>query len=256
MKYLQFLWIIFLFGCTSQEDQTTPPTVNTEQELVNKVASYPDSTIFLENLTQYYRDSDQYEKAIQAVNEALKRDSTVPAYWHIKGVLHYENDDTTQAIIALEKSTRLSKDLSDMLLLAKLYAETKNPAAVTLSNALIQQNTFLKEALYIKGIYFRSIGDDEKAMLFFNEAIASSYTFVQAYLEKAKILYKQENYMEALQVLDKAVKVQSNFAEGYYYMGRCFEKLERKEDAIESYQTALIYDPAYSDASNALKALK
>lgn len=256
MKYLQFLSIALFIGCASQEDKTTPPIIDKEQELVSNAARFPDSTIFLENLTQYYRENDQYDKALQAVNTAIERDSTVPAYWHIKGVLHYENDDTTQAIYALEKSARFTKDLSDMLLLAKLYAETKNPDALKLSNALIAQNVFLKEALFIKGIYFRSLGDDEKAMLFFNEAIASSYTFVEAYLEKAKILYEQENYMEALRILDKAVKVKSNFAEGYYFMGRCFEKLARKEDAIESYQTALIYDPAYSDALNALKALK
>ena len=61
--------------------------------------------------------------------------------------------------------------------------------------------------------------------------------------------------MEDLLVLEKAVKLNNSFEEGYYYMGRCFEKLNRKEDAIESYQTALIYAPDFSEAKEALANL-
>jgi tetratricopeptide (TPR) repeat protein len=256
MKNLLYLWIVFFAACNNQEEKTTPANTGVEEQLISNLAQYPDSVKLLENLTQHYRDNDEYAKALQVVNNALKKDSSVPAYWHIKGVLHYENNDTTQAIHALEKSTLFTKDLSDMLLLAKLYADTKNTNAITLSNSLIAQNVFVKEALFIKGVFFKTVGDQEKALLFFDEAIATNYTFVEAYLEKAKVLYDQQQYMEALQVLDRAVKIKSNFAEGYYYMGRCFEKLERKEDAIESYQTALIYKPAYTEATAALKALK
>lgn len=256
MRKLIYLLIICVAGCNSQEESTTPAYNNKEQDMKSLMSKYPDSTLLVENLAQYYRDNDEYDKAIKIVDDGLKKDSSVPAYWHIKGVLHYENDDTIKAITALEKSTVLTKDLSDILLLAKLYAETKNFDAIKLSNALILQNVFVKEALYIKGSYFTSLGEYDKAIQFFDEAIAASYTFAEAYLEKSKILYEQGNYMEALRVADKAVKVKNNFAEGYYFMGRCFEKLDRKDDAIESYQTALIYDRAYKDASDALKLLK
>ena len=56
-------------------------------------------------------------------------------------------------------------------------------------------------------------------------------------------------------VLDKAVTLQNNFEEGYYYKGRTLEKLNRIKDAIEAYQMALAYDPEYIEAKDALGRL-
>jgi len=68
-------------------------------------------------------------------------------------------------------------------------------------------------------------------------------------------LYDMGNYEEALKVLKRAVTVQNNFDEGYYWMGKCYEKLGKKEDAIESYQTALLYDKNFVEAREALDKL-
>jgi tetratricopeptide (TPR) repeat protein len=56
-------------------------------------------------------------------------------------------------------------------------------------------------------------------------------------------------------VLDKAVTLQNGFDEGYYYKGRCLEKLNRTPEAIEMYQRALMYDPGYVEAKQALSRL-
>ena len=76
-----------------------------------------------------------------------------------------------------------------------------------------------------------------------------------AYREKAIALYDQALYEEALGVLEKATILQNNFDEGYYWMGRCYEKLNRKEEAIDAYKTALIYDPEFQEAQEGLTRL-
>ncbi len=38
-------------------------------------------------------------------------------------------------------------------------------------------------------------------------------------------------------------------------MGRCYEKLDRKQEAIESYQMALLYDKNFIEAKEALVKL-
>ena len=60
---------------------------------------------------------------------------------------------------------------------------------------------------------------------------------------------------EALAVLDKALTLQNNFEEGYYFRGRCLEKLNRPMEAVEAYQMALSYDPQYVEAKEALAKL-
>jgi tetratricopeptide (TPR) repeat protein len=62
-------------------------------------------------------------------------------------------------------------------------------------------------------------------------------------------------YEEAITTLTKAVTLQNKFDEGYYWLGRCFEKLNNTNDAIESYKNALLYNPDYVEAKDALGKL-
>ena len=253
MKYLLILFGFFLAACNNEEaKQESSGNLSQEQQLKEMLQKYPDSMLLVENLVQFYRENTEYEESLSTVDDALKKDSSAYRFWHIKGILHYENADTAEAIKSLETSTRLSNNSNDILLLAKLYAETKNPVALQLAGLLIKQGEFIKESILIKGIYYSSIREDEKALGFFDEAINTTYTFMEPYKEKALVLYRKEQYMEALRVLDKAVKIKSSYAEGYFYMGLCFEKLNRLEDAKESYETALIYDADYDEARQAL----
>ena len=77
-----------------------------------------------------------------------------------------------------------------------------------------------------------------------------------AYREKAIALYDQGKYQDALSVLKKATTLQNGFDEGYYWRGRCFEKLNKLADAMEDYRTALLYNPGYAEAKDALARLE
>jgi tetratricopeptide (TPR) repeat protein len=139
-----------------------------------------------------------------------------------------------------------------------LYAKTKNDMALAMAGALLVGKNAKadKEANLIKGLYYSSIGDKQKAITFFDNCLALDYTFMFAYREKGITLYEMGKYEEALKVLDKAVTLQNKFDEGYYWMGRCFEKLNKTSDAIESYKTALLYNPDFVEAKDALAKLK
>jgi tetratricopeptide (TPR) repeat protein len=138
-----------------------------------------------------------------------------------------------------------------------LYAQTKNPLALEMADALLIGNKAgaEKEAYFIKGLYFSFRNEKEKSIIFFDKSLAISYTFMEAYLEKAIALYDLKKYNESIEVLKKAVTVQNNFDRGYYYLGRNFEKLNQPENAADAYQTALMYDPDYAEAKDALSKL-
>ena len=77
-----------------------------------------------------------------------------------------------------------------------------------------------------------------------------------AYREKAIALYNLSKYNDALKVLKRAVTIQNNYDEGYFWMGKCYEKLNQKDEAIQSYQSALLYDKNFTEAREALKRLE
>jgi tetratricopeptide (TPR) repeat protein len=77
-----------------------------------------------------------------------------------------------------------------------------------------------------------------------------------AYREKGIALYQEKKYEEAIKVLSRGVTLQNNFDEGYYWMGKCYEKLNEKNEAIQSYQNALLYDKDFIEARKALERLQ
>ena len=57
------------------------------------------------------------------------------------------------------------------------------------------------------------------------------------------------------QIQQKTITVKRSFDEAWYWLGRCYEKLNRNKEAVESYQLALQIDPDYIEAKDALGKL-
>jgi tetratricopeptide (TPR) repeat protein len=138
-----------------------------------------------------------------------------------------------------------------------LYAQKKDSNALVMADALIigKNARAEKEALLIKGLYFNATGNKQKAIVFFNSCLALDYTYTLAYREKAIALYDLEKYEEAITTLKKAVTLQNKFDEGYYWLGRCYEKMKDNNAANDNYRKALLYNPDYVEAKDALGKL-
>ena len=229
-----------------------------EKKLKEAVAANPDSMLLKENLLQYYRDNGEYDMAIATANEALKKDSNNSRLWKIKATLHFEDEDTANAILSFEKAATLYPDPQYILALGTLYAETKNAKALNMANELlkVKKETNDKEAFFIRGIYYNYTGDKTKAIIELDKCLSLDYTYMLAYREKAIALYDQGKYDAGVKVLDKALALQNNFDEGYYWRGRCLENLLQPNDAIEAYRKALLYSPDYVEAQEALTRLE
>lgn len=251
---------IFFTACNNREKDRPPAATNIDaqekkmQEAINK---YPDSLLLKENLIQYYRDNGNYDMAIGFTNNCIKADSNNFRLWDIIGTLYYENEDTAAAINAYEKAIVVYPDMQIIMSLGSIYAQTKNARALNMADALLHFDKAHseKEALFIKGLYYNYTGEKLKAITYFDSCLSKDYTFMVAYREKGIALYDMGKYDAAITLLDKAVTLQNNFDEGYYWMGRCFEKLNKVNEAIEQYQMALQYDPEFIEAREALGRL-
>jgi tetratricopeptide (TPR) repeat protein len=251
--------LLIVSSCTGDSKKPTKvlPESSAEEKLKTALAEHPDSTVLAENLIQYYRENGSYDRALSTVNKVLEQDSNKLRFWEIKAILHFENTDTLSAIRAFEKALMLSPNYADQISLGTLYAQTGNSKAIDFADMLLadKKADAVKEALFIKGLYFSFTNQKQKSIGFFDECIQLNFTFMDAYREKAIAQYDLGNYEAALSTLQRATTLQNNFDEGYYFMGRCLEKLNRKQEAIEAYQMALLYDPSYLEASDALAKL-
>ena len=255
--FILFLFLLSACDSDSAGEKKDNGVSDKELQLTAAINRFPDSTILVEELAQYYRDNENYDKAIQTVDNFVTKDSLNGRLWDIKATLHFEDGDTLSAIRAYERSINLDPQPGVIISLGALYAQTKNPLALVMADGLLYANKAQaeKEALFIKGLYYSNLNDRQQAIAFFDKCIMLNYGFMEAYREKASALYSMGKYNDALQVLDRAVTLQNNFDEGYYFMGQNLEKLNRIPEAIEMYNRALMYDPVYIDAKQALAKL-
>lgn len=263
LKYL--LWLLLLTGITTflacNDDEPVvvekKPITSIEQ-LKKNLAKYPDSLLLTEKLIEYYRNQGNYDSAISITDEAIRKNQMIPDLWDIKGTLHYENEDTPNAIRSFETAVNIYPHPDYLLSLGTLYAEIKSPKALEIAEMLLSnpKDKKQKEAIFIKGLYHSYKGDKKLAVTYFDSCLVMDPTYMFAYREKGIALYDLGKYVEALQVLTKAVTLQNSFDEGYYWMGKCYEKLGNKEQAIQRYQDALMYDKDFVEAKEALEKLK
>ncbi len=259
MKVLSAIFFIAVISCNNvNEKSKTGQSQNEEQQLLAAVKRFPDSIQVASELIEYYRNKGNYASALKITDEALMRDNQNVELWDIKGVLNYENGDTLNAIKAYETLMEIYPLPEYLISLGTMYAQTKNPKALVIADALVVANRAKaqREAYFIKGLYYNYLNDQIKAIRYFDSSIAMDYSYMFAYREKAISLYDLKKFEEALKVLQRAVTIQNNFDEGYYWMGKVYEKMDSTQRAIESYQMALLYDKNFIEARQALNHLK
>lgn len=258
-RFILSLLIVFI-SCNTNEKEVKPasPVNNSIESLKNAVKEYPDSLMLVQDLIEAYRNENFYDSAIALTNLQIKKDSGNAYLWNIKATLYFENEDTANAIKSLEQAIDIYPLPEYLVALGTIYAETKSRNALLIADELLQSNKTKsgKDAWFIKGLYYNYINEPKKAISYLDSCLQVDYTYMYAYREKAIALYNLSKFNEALKVLERAVTIQNNYDEGYFWMGKCYEKLNQKEDAIQSYQRALLYDKDFIEARDALDKIR
>ncbi len=223
------------------------------------IAALPQSTLLPLTLAHAYANLGRANEALQLANELLARNPQQVDVLKMKADLLAGKDSIPEAIAVLEDAYRLTPyDVELNYQLALQYAQTKNPKVLLLCDSLSRQEGAARHAepSYYRGIYYANTGSAAKAMQQFEDAIRRDYTFLDAYIEKASLLYDQKKYQEAYNTAVLAVNVSAKYADGYYWMAKCEEAEGQKADALLNYQRAYGLDKTMGEAKAAIDRLQ
>lgn len=271
MKNLLVLPLIILIVIACNDNGSSVKTTETKDSIQQLLTSfrdsikmYPTDTLLKYEFVQTMQDIGMYKEAIAFLDSmnVTQGDST-----NLKAYLNYlykraelltQAGDTIKAIKTLELFVVPGELTEAGKQLANLYAETKNPKTIAICDSMIKNDASGRdpEPDYFKGIYYYNIGDHEKALQQFNNCIKRDYTFLDAHMEKGRILYKQAKYKEAIEVYELAIKVSNTFADAHFWKGKCLEALGQKEEAKASYQRAYAFDKTFTEAKEAADRIK
>ena len=211
------------------------------------------------NLIQAYADDQKTAEALAICDKVLQQHPDQVAVLMMRSDLLEQKNDTLGSIHALEQAYRFAPANENLCYnLAFKFAQVKNPKTLTLCDSLLRTDTVEKKAepWYFKGIYYSNLNDRTKALECFNKAIQSDYSFLDSYMDKGQLLYDQKKYAEALTVFQTALKVSATFAGAYYWVGKCQEAMDKREDARLNYQRAYGLDKSLTEAKEAADRLK
>jgi tetratricopeptide (TPR) repeat protein len=219
---------------------------------------YPANTNFPGLLGDCYVQSGRTRQALDLYDNMLIKDSLDFEAWYEKGLLLEQTKDTAGAIMSLKKAYALQPVNTYALELAHIYAEQGNDKALLLCDEVMSKDirNELLDPIFIKGIYYSNTGKYKKAIVQFDSCIGRDWKFTDAYLEKGIALFEQKNYEEALKAFLMTIKVSNTYPDGYYWVGRCYEALGSKDDAVLYYQRAFALDKDFTEAAAAIKRLK
>jgi tetratricopeptide (TPR) repeat protein len=219
---------------------------------------FPANAAFPGMLAELYTQSNRMREAIDVYDNILGKDSLNFDAWYEKALLLEKGGDTASAILALRKAYTLQPINTYGLELAHLYAEKSDPAALTICDDILRKDMVhdLVDPFFIKGIFYSNTLQYKKAIVQFDSCIGRDWKFADAYLEKGIALFKQKQYQPALESFQMTVKVAETYADGYFWIGRCYEATGLKQQAIAYYRQALAFDKTFTEAADRIKRLE
>jgi tetratricopeptide (TPR) repeat protein len=219
---------------------------------------FPDNPAFASMLGDLYQQAGKNKEAIAIYDDLLHKDSTNNEAWYEKGLLLEKLLDTMGAVHALKKAFDLQPVNTYGLELAHLYAESRNPVALSICDDVLHKDSTheMIDPLFIKGIYYSNTAQYKKAIVQFDSCIGRDWKFTDAYLEKGIALYEQKRYDTAMSTFLMTVKVSDTYPDGYYWVGRCYEATGHKDQAILYYHQALALDKDFTEAAEHIKQLQ
>jgi tetratricopeptide (TPR) repeat protein len=218
----------------------------------------PESYLLRITLARSYDAMNRTDDALNMCNVILRAQPNLPDVLLFQSELLEKKGDKKNSVLSLEKAyTTAPANLEIAFKLAYAYAEDKNIRAVSLCDTLIKKDSLKLHAdpYYVKGLYYSNTNDKAKAIRLFDETIRHDINYLNAYIEKGKILVDQKKTADALKVFELANRVKPAFPDAYYWIGVCQEAMGQKEDAKLSYEKAYSLDKSFTEAKEAAEKI-
>lgn len=226
---------------------------------LNKAIQELPNSLFLQlSLARSYDALHKTEEALAACDKILQEEPNQVNALVLKSELLQKKEDIPGTIATLEKAYAIvpsNREISNKL--AYQYAESKNAKAIPLADSMISRDSLkmFAEPYYIKGLYYSNTKNSAEAIQQFDATIKTDHRYLNAYIEKGKILFDQKKTTDALKTFQLANTITPSFPDAWYWMGRCLEVLGQKEEAKLNYEKAYSLDKTFTEAKEAAEKI-
>lgn len=220
-------------------------------------------------------DLNRNEEAIVSLDQSIKIKSNYSFVWFFRGLALYRLERFEEARVAYRRAVLLSpntpyissKDLLNIQDYVIYYSEAEAKSRlgsykdtiqafergqrIRRSNAQIKffegdSSEGFYEA-YIDGIRLLDQGENQKALIAFEQLIIQKPNYTNAWFSKADALAALELYPEAIAAYDRVIEIEPDDYASWYKKGNVLKKINRLEEALQAYQKAIDLSEGFSE---------
>lgn len=202
---------------------------------------------------------DSVDAAILITKQWIPEGIQDPEYLLLHASLLNRSGQQAESIKLMESVYSLEPNYRPVMeILALQYANMGDEKVLPICQKLKDADSVGKDATpyYYLGIYYASKKQASQALKEFDQAIRTDYNFIEAYIEKAALLYDKKEFMQGIEVLGKALAVAPDHALVYYWTAKCQLAMGDRANAKLNFLKAYGLDQTLLEAKQAADALK
>ncbi len=219
-------------------------------------ARHPDNKVLSESAAYYYAQQERFEEAIDLYNRLLDTDAYSTLYWEELGKIYFQTEEYDKAIEAFEFAMAINSEENyyPMYAAANCYFNIGNyERAEEYYHTIYQKYPDAVDPLFHMGMCRVNRGDDDKAMEFFTEALATtqekSSEQAQIYSQLSLIFSRKAQHEKAIAYVDEALKIYPDNTELIIMKGHELLCQGRQDESTEMFLEALTRDPENAERS-------
>jgi len=250
-----------IFSCTGKKGTDGSGAVRDTTEVGRKIADLslriaddPENAALFHERAQLNLQRNDVANAMLDMEQVMKRDTTVPAYFLTLADVHLAATKPGRSRAALEKCLSLDpknklayEKLAELYFIAQQYKES-----IANLDEVLKLDITNPKAYFMKGMCFRDMGDTSRAISSFQTAVEQKPDYYEAELQLAILFHAQKNPL-ALQYYNAALRMNPKGKDALYNRGLWYQDVEGNNDqAIQDYTSAVTIDPGFALAHFAL----
>lgn len=220
-----------LEGFNLEKERKYPQAIKVFESYLKE---YPRNEEVWSRLGKLYFVTGQHQKAVQALDQALKLQPSLNEALYMTGLAKMELKDFGGAAQAIERMLAENKFSADALYLkaSMHYKMKKYREAISDLNRLLSIRPNYERAHILAGDIFRDNGDYKQAVQMYNQALKYRNS-INTQVQVADMQVRMKNYPAAEEILNKARQVQASYYPTYKVMVRMYLQQGKLKEAAE-----------------------
>lgn len=203
----------------------------------------------LVDLASTYSMQQDFDKAFEYINKALKINPRLRQAYQLKGSIYRALDQTDLMKSSYETAVQQDPNFYEgYLMLGAIYQEEKNPLCIEYFTTASKLKPNEPEAKYSLAYSKQHFGKEEDAAQLYREMSkdTSDYYSSQAWFQLGHMKqFRFGDLDSAKYFYSKAIKVEPRLYQAYHNLGICYDREGDKTNALRSFSKALKYNPEF-----------